>query len=201
MQGVYIGFDNPNIKTIWPVSEVEARATGDHPAPSGQPLFAHFFQPIFPLMTDLSWFTCRWESSPFVDLIFEPGGEERLETYQVDHPRFDNVSASLLRPGCLPALAGWLRDDWIDLLGFALSGDDSGEIADELFDADERGKDEYYATIERRVSLCFFCVDGFSWEFYCKDQEAVTQVFEHVRRMKGVKLELGRLRDRDERFR
>jgi hypothetical protein len=50
------------------------------------------------------------------------------------------------------------------------------------------------------VPLCFCCIDGFSREFYRGDRGDVTRVFEHVGRMEGVKLEPGRLRDRDERF-
>lgn len=197
MQGVRIGFDNPNIKTIWPDRAAGVSTNQTRAVPAGRSRFAHYFEPICPLMTDLFWFAQRWAASPFVDLIFEPGGEERLDRYQVDHPRFDNTSASLLRPGCLPALADWLRDDWIDLLGFAPGGTDPGVIADELFDADDHGKDGYYAAIEKQVSLCFFCVDGFSWEFYSKDQGAVTQVFEHVRLMEGVNLKRARLLDRE----
>jgi hypothetical protein len=57
-------------------------------------------------MRNLFRFASRWKSSPFEDLIYEPGGEERLEGYQVDHPMFDNTNAIILQPGCLPELAG-----------------------------------------------------------------------------------------------
>jgi hypothetical protein len=201
MDGLYIGFDNPNIKTIWPESEVGARANRVCSIPAGRSRFAHFFEPIYPLMRDYFWLAHGWESSPFVDLIFESGGEELLDSYRLEHPRFDITNASLFRPGTLPTLANYLCDDWIDLLGFIPGPADAGEgqIADELFDA-TCGDDKYYTAIERRVTLCFFCVDGFSWEVYCQDRAAVTQVFESIKLMEGVEPVRGGLRGRKDRF-
>lgn len=202
MNGLCIGFDNPNITTIWPESAVAVRANRHvYPIPAGRSRFAHFFEPILPLMRDLSWLAQGWVSSPFVGLIFEPGGEEMLDSHQVDHPRFDGTNAALFRQGTLPALANWLRDDWIDLLGFVPGPAEAGEgrIADELFDAAARGDGEYYEAIERLVALCFSCVDGFSWEVYGQDQ-AVTAVFEHLAHMEGVEVARGQLRRREDRF-
>src|SRR5271165_458219 len=149
-------------------------------------------------MKDLFWFAKGCQSSPFVDLIYEPGGEGLLDSYQVEHTRFDNTSACLFQPGTLPTLSRWLRDDWIDLLGYAAHDADPGEIADGMLDASKRSRDKYYSVIEHEVELCFFCVDGFSWEFYCHNDSAITAVFEHVSRMEGVRLARGRLRYRDQ---
>jgi hypothetical protein len=153
-------------------------------------------------MKDLAWLAHGWESSPFVDLIFESGGEELLDSYQLDHPRFDNTNASLFRPGTLPALADWLRDDWIDLLGFVSGPADAdyGGIADKLFDASHRGDNEYYGAIERLVPLCFFCIDGLSWEVYGQDRAAVLEAVEHISRMEGVEVARDQLRGRKDRF-
>jgi hypothetical protein len=52
-----------------------------------------------------------------------------------------------------------------------------------------------HSAIEKRVALCFFCVDGFTWEFYSTDRHAVMRVFEHV----GQVLELPVLRYRGKR--
>jgi hypothetical protein len=199
MYGVCIGFDNPYITPIWPCPEAADSTKRRGEFSLGRSRFAHYFEPIFPLMKDLFWFAHGWQASPFADLIFEPGGEERLARYQVDHPRFDNSNASILRPGCLPELANWLRDDWINLLGFIPGSADPAGIADELFEADECGEDVYYTAVEKRVTLCFFCVDGLSWECYSNDRQAVTRVFEHVGRMDGVGLERAYFMDRGKR--
>jgi hypothetical protein len=199
MLGVRIGFDNPNIRTIWPSCEVRNRTKRTVAFPLGQSRFEHYFAPVFPLMRNLFWFAHRSESSPFVDLIYEPGGEERLERYQIDHPRFDNTSATILQPGCLPELAGWIRDDSIDLLGFAPGGTGPGEIADELFQAAGLSVLAYFTAIEQRVSLRFFCADGFSWEFYSPDGHAVMQIFEHAKSLEGVNLGRAVLEDRGRR--
>jgi hypothetical protein len=200
VDGFLVGFDNSNIVTIWPESAVVDRAIPPCTIPAGRSRFAHFFEPMLPLMNELHWLALGGDSSPFVDLIYEPGGEELLDSYYIDHPRFDNTSASLFRPGVLPALADWLRDDWINLLGFVADPSTAGEIADRLFDAwdaSNRGNEKYYSAIERTMELCLFCVDGFSWEAYGKDQAAVARALERLRQIEGVILSERQLRERD----
>jgi hypothetical protein len=46
------------------------------------------------------------------------------------------------------------------------------------------------------VRLCFFCVDGMWWEFYSKDQTAVSRVFERVSGIEGVSVRSLGLLDR-----
>jgi hypothetical protein len=196
MRGICVNFDNPNIRTIWPDRTAGATLEQNVVPFAGGSRFAHYFEPLDSIMGDLFWFAHCWQSSPFVDLIFEPGGEECLNRYQVDHPRFDDTSASLFCPGCLPRLAQWLRDDWIDLLGYTSGDANAGEIADELFDAHQRGEEAYYGAIEKLVRLCFFCVDGMWWEFYSKDQTAVSRVFERVSGIEGVSVRSLGLLDR-----
>ena len=78
MLGVRIDFDNRNIRTIWPSCKVRDSAKRTEAIPLGRSRFKRFFEPIFPLMTNPFWFASRWESSPFVALIYEPGGEEPM---------------------------------------------------------------------------------------------------------------------------
>lgn len=194
MEGMCVRFDNRNVGFIWSPSGVPNEEQRQLAVPPGQRGFETFFVSILPKMANLYWFAQKWESSPFVALMYEPNGTEQLESFLIDQPLFHNASACLLRPGVLPELAHWLYDDWIDLLGFRAEGEkQAAVIATRLFSAHG---DAYHDVIEREVEFCFFCVDGFSWELYCHNHDVIQAVADHVAPIPHVTVEWCRLRDR-----
>ncbi|MEN6497915.1 MAG: hypothetical protein ABFD16_26755 [Thermoguttaceae bacterium] len=197
MDGIYIAFDNRDVGIIWTPGGVPTESNRSFAIPPNKRGFEFFFEPILSRLEPLCWFAQGWQSSPFVAAIYEPGGEEKLNEFWIDHPRFYQVSASVFRAGVLPTLAPWLYDDWIDLIGFRCNEEDVCSVADGLYDADNRGRDAYYAAIDRKAELCFFCIDGFSWELYCHEPDVLEAVGDHVASIGHITVKRCRLNERD----
>jgi hypothetical protein len=197
MNGICIGFDNRNVGAIWSPAGVPDESERTFAIPQGKRGFEFFFQPVLPTMESLLWFAQGWQSSPFVAFIYEPGGEEKLSEFWIKHPRFHNVCASVFRAGVLPALAHWLYDDWIDLIGLRCNEQDAPAIAERLYDADNRSRDDYYEAIDQNADLCFFCVDGFSWEMYSHQLHLLEAVAKYVASIKHVVVKRCQLTERD----
>lgn len=200
MDGISIGFDNRNVGFIWSPTGVPAEEERKFAVPKGKRGFETFFTPVFPIMVDLYW--CgEGASSPFVSLAFhQPNGLEQLESVEIEHPPFCGADASVFRPGVLPKYAHWIQDDWIDLFGYRADSEQGAILtASRIFSADNNPHDRstYYAAIEQDVKLCFFCVDGFSWELYCQDPGVLEAVAAHVTPMQHVTVKRLRLQDRD----
>jgi hypothetical protein len=167
----------------WPVPE-EGRA------------FAYYFAPIADELRPLYWYADCWESSPFGLVTYEPGGEERLAQVKIALPTDDLVAASLYGPGSLPDLAPFLYDDWIDLIGFRGKGLNPLTVAAEFSQLKETGR-EKYDLIERYAEICFFCMDGWSWEVYAQDLTLIGRTIEHVKQNGLIRVDHCELHNRD----
>jgi hypothetical protein len=172
MKGICIEFKNANIKTIWP-NEKEGIAS--NPIPKGKRAFEFLFNPILDRLETLSWLAHNFVSTPFVDLLYLEGGEEKLMAAEFDIFLAD---AKLFRPYTLPLLASYLYDDWINLIGFHQRDYILESLSKDCLERfNSRIRASYYDFIERQAQMCFFCVDGFSWEFYCRDYKPIELLF------------------------
>ena len=173
-----------------------APSSDEWPVPEKGRAFAPYFAPIADYLRPLYWYADCWESSPFVVVTYEPGGEERLARARIALPTDGQSAASLFRPGTLPDLAPFLYDDWIDLIGFRGRGLDPLTVAAEFLQVKEMGRVKY-DLIERYADICFFCVDGWSWEVYAKDPAVIDRTVEHVKGNGLVRIDHCELHDRD----
>ena len=206
MKGVYIGFPNRNRRSIWPEEAVRREATQYYPIPEGTNAFTYLFQPVFDKLGPLYWYAWGFESTPFVSLIYEEGGEERLDSLLVHQTPEGAATQSLLyAPGTLPDLAPFLYDDWVYLLGLGPSRCDPMAAArrlDGLRDSTRLYWPEhselpaFYDAVEELAEMCFICVDGASWELYARQYDLVSWVVEHLRGRRGFDVRECELRER-----
>src|SRR5207249_977964 len=90
----------------------------------------------------------------------------RLERLRVDVPACRNTSASLWRPGLLPAHAAMLRfDEWSYMTGFQAEPDEIAAIAGEFVKARPLDR-AYFALVERHAGISITYVDDRWWEVY-----------------------------------
>ena len=167
--------------------------------------FVLCFEPVFDRLQPLHWYASNFDSGPFD--FFEASQarrEEDLDPLFVDiaNERENvQVGAALLRSGFLPDLAAFLYQDWIELVGIGGSVDHARAVADDFLSLHWQGRDEdRYALMEQHGEICFFCVDGRSWEMYARDQEALERVAGRVQGLRGVRMERWALRERDFQF-
>lgn len=190
MRGICISFNPRNVGFIWP------KPTDPTPpvyaVPPDDTAFCFFFRPVFPYLPDLYWFASGFESTPFVQLINEDGGEERLDAARVDIG-LNQISAVLHRPGTLPELAPYVYNDWIDLIGLRSSEADAVAAARRLAGA-RKDFDRY---VNEEAELAFYCVDGFSWEFYTRDPTLLALITHPLEGVAGIGIRPCDLRDRD----
>lgn len=194
MRGICISFNPRNVGTIWP--EPEDPTPPVHAVPPGDTAFCFFFRPIFPYLRELYWFASCFESTPFVRLIHEEGGEERLNAAQMD-VGLDQLNSVLHRPGTLPELAPYLYTDWINLIGLRCSEADAVDTAQRL--ARERGEFDRY--VDENTEIAFHCMDGFWWEFYPRDSALLELVTRPLEGVAGVGIRPCDLRHREALFR
>jgi hypothetical protein len=161
--------------------------------------FGMFFAPIATALRPLYWYSGHWQSSPFVALIYEDGGEERLDRVRIRIPPDESMGVALHAPGALPDLAPFLYDDDIALVGFRCEHHEEAiAVAVQLSSLDGH---LFYDTIERVGEMCFFNVDGAWWELYAKDVTLLERVTSHVRQLPtDVAIERVMLARRDDQF-
>jgi hypothetical protein len=159
--------------------------------PAGDTPFCFFFRPVFPYLRDLYWFATRFESSPFVRLIYEDGGEERLDAARLD-AGLESTGDVLHRPGTLPDLAPYVDNDWLDLIGLRASEEQAIATSHLLATA----RDDYKNAVADKAEIAFLCMDGFWWEFYPRDPSLLDLVARPLEGISGVSLRTSDLRNR-----
>ena len=193
MRGICISFNPRDVHTIRP-EQTDAEAPR-YAVPPGERPFAFFFRPLFPKLDQLYWFASGFQSTPFVDLIYEEGHEERLTAAQMDIG-LEKVSCILHRPGTLPALASYLRNDWIDLIGIRSTEREAIDSARKLARSALSTRENFEQWVEDSAEMAFFCVDGFWWEFYAKDARLLEDVVAPLERIAGIQIRRCNLRHR-----
>lgn len=193
MNGIYISFNNQNIKSIWPSEDKHIKTKSLNPIPSGQRAFEFLFRPIFDNLEPLYWLALSFVSTPLNELLFTENGEEKLE--ELMEAYLD--SAILFRPSTLPCFAHYVCSDWIDLIGIPQTNDVSDLARDFIERSSSPIKASYYDLIKSQSKICFFCVDGFSWELYSKDETLISKVVKNIENVSGFYLKHSSLEKRD----
>jgi hypothetical protein len=162
---------------------------------AGTSTFGHFTAPLAARLRGLHWWTDRYESSPFGSFRFETeDGEERLDALIIVLPSQANepyINGLLFRPGTLPDLARYLHNDWIDLVGIDAAEHDPVDAAERLLPLGGDATRAYFDQVARCAELFFRCVDGWYWEMFARDPEAVALVRSHVEASGGRTVDLG----------
>ena len=186
MEGLWIA---PADRRTWPGDD---RATP----------FVLCFEPVFDQLRPLHWYASSYESGPFdFFTASQIRREEDLDALFLDIPNERGnvqVGAALLRSGFLPELAAFLYQDWIELVGVGGNEDYARTVAEEFLDLHWQSRvDDRYSLMEQHGEICFFCVDGSSWEIYARDEEILDRVARHVQDRSGILVQRRTLRERD----
>jgi hypothetical protein len=198
MNGHYINFDNPGIHSLGPEAAEEAGKKRVFGVPAGRRAFEYFFETILPDLQQYYWYAQGFQATPFVDLIYKPGGEEELDKYFVSFPEFENWGACGMKCGILPKHAKYLKDDDLDLIGLPGPESHFKPLALELFQAFKpAARNLYYDLIQKHSEICFFCEDGRSWEIYSKRDDFLAKVSARLKSIPAVTLKTCTLHKRD----
>ncbi len=198
MNGLYIKFENPGIHSFGSKSAVEADKKRVFGVPAGRRAFEYFFETILPDLQPYYWFAHAFQSTPFVDLTYVPGGMEEHGKYSISIPEFENGGACGMKCGILPKHAKYLRDDSLDLIGLPGPESTFKPLALALFQAFAPAtRNLYYDLIQKHSEVCFFCEDGRSWEVYSKRDDFLAKVSDRLISMPAITIKKCTLHKRD----
>jgi hypothetical protein len=162
--------------------------------------FADLFEPLFPRMEHLAWFAHNSESTPLIQLMYEPEGRERFAVID-GGPVDPSGDGRLFLPGALPGAANFVANDWVDLIGLQPRVDLLAWAAACSRDDRSPGNHRsYYDILDRDADLCFFCADGWWWECYSHRGNDLQAVLERWQDDRRVKVTRGILNERDAYF-
>ena len=190
MNGLYISYNPRNIGYIWSPNPGETQNAPVYTVPRGECEFNFFFKPIIEAMQPLYWFVDKSPSTPFSS-IYE---DENWEDEDWSHPFYIPDVPCLWGPGILPAYANDVPNDWQTLIGIEGDLGKSSAIARLIYDQYD---EPLYKLIEQYSPLTFFCVDGFVWEIYARDNELIKSVERHLTGKGGITLKQTELLQRD----
>jgi hypothetical protein len=133
--------------------------------------FSKVFEPIMQCIDGLFWVCYGYESSPLIDLGHEGGGIRTLTglTYLEEQ---EGHSLEVLKPEAVSQYGRYILSDWITMVGVPKVSDRVLEFCDFMRrGAQERSKE--YCYINEVAEVCFFNVDGHSWEFYSRREDHI----------------------------
>jgi hypothetical protein len=203
MNGLYIKFENPDIHHSGSEAAGEAGKKRVFGIPAGKRAFEYFFEPILPDLQQYYWYAQGFQSTPFVDLMYKPGGLEELVECFILIPEFKDRGACGMNCGIIPKHAKYLRDDGLDLVGLPGPESNFKALALELFQAFDgpapqaAKRNAYFDLIQKHSDACFFCEDGRSWEIYTKLDDLLTKVVDRVKSMHAITFKTCTLHKRD----
>ncbi len=204
MRGIYIGITPRNVSTIW-TPDGRPTAAPVYTIPPGRGTFEYLFEPLADAMRPLHWWVSHGGFSSSLKL-YERLGDEAYDAYgrAVSDRGPSRVDSFLYPAGALPEHADCVANDWAHMVGLDERDGDPFAAAQRLDTADWEVGDEpeaYYALLAETSPLCFYCVDGFVWEVYLRDEARLERFAEHLRSAPDYAdrfhLQFGELRDRD----